>query len=246
MTKEKPRKCCVVQKQLDLIEKRLPSLVNRKSVSETSKTTLKAHVIRASLLHRCHELAETSLYLSKRSAIVPALVVARAAFETATLLFYTYEQIDTAMTNKDFSKIDEVLMRIMFGERRQQIANGGNISAINILTVVDRLDKETASLGVDAGSIRGIYDDLCEYAHPNFSGTFGAYAEVDEQDHFYVAFGTKRMCLEPDMVLPPLELSLLILEEYDNKLAKILPEFTKLHESNRNQEANDHHKPNDG
>jgi hypothetical protein len=227
----------MIKKQLDGIKERLPTVVKRDLISETSKTALKAHLIRASLLYRHHELAEAAFYLSKRS-VIPALVLARAAFETAALLFYTYDKINGVVSSKTVGSIDEDLIRIMFGERSRQIVNGSNISAINILTVVGKLNKEMDSLGVEGGSIQGIYDNLCEYAHPNFSGTLGAYAEYNEQDPFNVAFGTNRTCPKPDEVLPPLEVSLLILDEYDNKLAKILPEFTNLDESDRSQKSN--------
>ncbi len=222
-----------LEEGLKRVNNRLPEVISREGVSDTSKTALKAHLIHVSLLYRYHDLAKNSARLSKEGAIIPALILARAAFETAALLFYTHTKIDTAVETRDVSEINDILMRIMFGERRQQITGDVNILAVNILTVVDLLDKEMEKLG--AQGIRALYDDLCEFAHPNFSGGFGAYADATGDDPFQLAFGFESEILDSDMPLSALHMSLLILEEYDRKLIEILPKFTKLHESSKPQ-----------
>jgi hypothetical protein len=224
-----------LEKKLQRLEARLPEAINRKNVSDISKTALKAYLIRASLLYRYYDLAKNSKSLSKEGAVIPALILARAAFETAALLYYTYTKIDAAVETGGVSEIDDILMRIMFGERRQQITEDANISAVNILTVMDLLDKEMEKLGVQG--VRPLYDDLCEFAHPNFSGAFGGYATEDNP--FHCAFAVKLECLDADMPLPFLHASLLILEKCDEDLIEILPKFTKLHESSKPQNDED-------
>lgn len=224
-----------LEKKLQCLEARLPEAINRKNVSDISKTALKAHLIRASLLHRYYDLAKNSKTLSNEGSVIPALILARAAFETAALLYYTYTKIDAAVKTGGVSEIDDILMRIMFGERLQQITEDANISAVNILTVINLLDKQMEKLGVQG--IRDLYDDLCEFAHPNFSGAFGAYATEDNPFHY--AFGVKPECLDADMPLPFLHTSLLILEKCDEALIEILPKFTKLHESSKQQNDED-------
>jgi hypothetical protein len=226
-----------LERKLKCLNNRLPKIISRKNVSDISKTALKAHLIHASLLYRYHDLAKNSASLSKERAIIPALILARAAFETAALLFYTHTKIDTVVKNRDMSEIDDILMRIMFGERQQQIAGDTDISAINILTVVDLLDKEMEKFGVQG--IRGLYDSLCEFAHPNFSGAFGAYADAAKDNPFHCAFGVEPEYLDADMPLPFLYTSLLILEKCDRELIEILPKFTKLHESTKPQNGED-------
>jgi hypothetical protein len=226
-----------LEEKLRHLNDHLPKIISRKEVSDISKSALKAHLIHASLLYRYHDLAKNSARLSREGSIIPALILARAAFETAALLYYTHTKIKTAVKDRDVSEIDNILMRIMFGERQQQITGETNISAINILTVIDLLDKEMEKLGVQG--IRGLYDGLCEFAHPNFCGAFGAYADAAKDDPFSCAFGVKPECLDADMPLPFLHTSLLILENYDMALTKVLPEFTKLHESSRPQNDED-------
>jgi hypothetical protein len=227
-----------LEEKLKRLSSRLPKIISRENVSDTSKTALKVYLIHASLLYRYHDLAKNSVSLSKERAIVPALILARAAFETAALLFYTYTKIDTVVKSRDIGEIDDILMRIMFGKRQQQIPGDTDISAINILTVIDLLDKEMGKLSVQG--IRGLYDNLCEFAHPNFCGAFGSYADTAEDNPFHCAFGIEPECLNADMPLSFLYTSLLILEAYDDELTKILPIFTKLHESSKPQ--NDEYK----
>ncbi len=224
-----------LEKERQCLEARLPEAINRKNVSDISKTALKAHLIRASLLYRYSDLTNNSTSLSKEGAVIPALILARAAFETAALLYYTYTKIYAVVKTGDMSEIDDILMRIMFGEKLQPITEDANISAVNILTVINSLDKEMEKLGIQG--IRDLYDGLCEFAHPNFSGAFAAYATQDNP--FSCAFGVKPEYLDADMPLSFLHTSLLILEKCDKDLIEILPKFTKLHESSKPQNDKD-------
>ena len=85
--------------------------------------------------------------------------------------------------------------------------------------------------------VRALYDDLSEFAHPNFSGALGAYATSDKP--FHCAFGVKPEHMDIDMPLPFLHTSLLILEKYDEDLIEILPKFTKFLESIKPQSDED-------
>jgi len=224
-----------LEKELQRLEARLPEAINRKNVSDISKTALKAYLIHASLLYRYYDLAKNSKSLSKEGAIIPAIILARAAFETAALLYYTYTKIDAALKAEGMGEIDDILMKIMLGEKRQPITEEVNISAVNILTVIDSLNKEMEKLGVP--DVRALYDDLSEFAHPNFSGALGAYATSDKP--FHCAFGVKPEHMDIDMPLPFLHTSLLILEKYDEDLIEILPKFTKFLESIKPQSDED-------
>jgi len=207
----------------------LPKSVNREEVSTISKSALKAHIIRASLLHRADELTKTALDLYQQKKLVSGLVIVRAAFETAALLYYVCKKLREAVETKKVDNIDETLMQVMFGDRR----NGTGIKAFSILTVIDHLDKENRIDG--EGFLRSIYEDLCEYAHPNWSGTMGSYAR-ESIEQFSMTFDQEPKELKPWCMLVPLEIALMIIAEYDNEMQKILPNFTKLHEEARKEQ----------
>ena len=151
-------------------------------------------------------------------------MIVRAAFETAALLYYVCKKIRDAVQTKKVDNIDETLMKVLFGQRR----NGTEVQAINIPTTIDHLDKETR---IDSNSyVRYLYDELCEFTHPNWNGTAGYYAHMDV-DSFFTTFDQEPKEYFPnDAILLPFNVALMIIEEYDKELKKILPEFTNLHE----------------
>lgn len=202
----------------------LPETVGPENISMISKSALKAHIARAVLLHRADELTKTALDLYQQRKLVSGLVIVRAAFETAALLYYVCKKLRDAVQTKNVDDIDEMLMKVLFGQRR----NGAEVQAINILTVIDDLDKETRIDG--EGYVRYLYDELCEFAHPNWSGTAGFYANMDS-DSFFATFDQEPKELCPhDAMLLPLNAALITIEEYDKEMKDILPKFTKLHE----------------
>ena len=50
------------------------------------------------------------------------------------------------------------------------------MESYNVLTAVNRLDKEF-------GGLRQMYDNLCEFTHPNWSGVMGSYSKIDKQEY---------------------------------------------------------------
>lgn len=202
----------------------LPRSLSPEDVSTISKSALKAHIVRAVLLHRADELTKTALDLYQQHKLVSGLVVVRSAFETAALLYFVCKKLRDAVQTKNVDNIDETLMKVLFGQRR----NGTEVRAVSILTAIDHLDKETRIDG--KGCVRYLYDELCEFAHPNWSGTAGYYARMDS-DSFFTTFDQEPKELFPqDAILLPLNAALMTIEEYDKEIKDILPEFTKLHE----------------
>jgi len=196
----------------------LPSKVSRELVSDTSKTALKAYVIRASLFHRMAELADVAIDLYRRNRLIAALVITRSAFETAALAYHTCKHIEKVVETGKIGDIDETLMKVLFGERLPE----AEWKSINILTAIDKLDKE-------APGVRGLYEDLCEFAHPNWSGAMGAYAKAD-QDYFNLDFDQKHKNVPPEAGLEALIGALVAFEHSESAMSAILPDFTKIHE----------------
>ncbi len=224
---EEPQDCKEEDKEELLIEavrftnqlaKNLPSEVTRESVSDTSKTAWKAYAIRASLFHRMTELAEVAIDLSRQDRQVAALVITRAAFETAALMYFTYKHIERVVETRELGDIDNILMKVLMGDRLQNT----DIESFNSLTAIDKLDKI-------APGIRGLYDGLCEFTHPNWSGAMGAYAKIGE-DFFDLKFDQKNENIPAGLELTPLITALDTFEHSNRKLSDILPAFTKIHE----------------
>ena len=200
------------------LAKNLPSRVNRESISNTSKTALKAHVIRASLFHRITELAEVAIDLYRQNRLIAAFVITRSSFETAALAHHTYKHIEKVVETGKIGDIDETLMKVLFGERLPE----SECKAVNILTAINKLDKE-------APGARDLYDGLCEFAHPNWSGAVGAYAK-DDQGLFTLDFDQKHENIPQEAGLEALTAALETFNYSESAISNILPAFTKLHE----------------
>ena len=67
------------------------------SVSSTAKTPFKAFHLREALYYRMTDLAGAAIDLYKQNKIVPAIIIIRAAYETAALCYYVYKKLNKAI-----------------------------------------------------------------------------------------------------------------------------------------------------
>lgn len=89
------------------------------------------------------------------------------------------------------------------------------IESHNILTAVDRLDKEFIGL-------RRMYDTLCEFTHPNWSGCMGSYSKLDAAKY---TLHLGREHANPPVTafgLVPLIAGLVIFQDHYNALSGLL------------------------
>jgi len=94
--------------------------------------------------------------------------------------------------------------------------------SINALTLVNHLSKI-------APGVRKSYDDLSEFAHPNWSGSFGSYGTINEKEMklelgIRKDFNTFPYRIALNALIASLETFCL----FYNDLAGIIPEFSKL------------------
>lgn len=156
------------------------SLVSRTDpaqVSLTAKIPYKALQIREALLYRATDLADASCALVDMQNLVSAACTTRAFQETVAMLFYINRKIKDAIDDQNISALDETLMKALTGSKN----NPDMRVPINILTVVDRVEKEIPGF-------RDAYDNLSELSHPNWAGTLGTYSKIDKEK-LWVDFG---------------------------------------------------------
>jgi len=186
------------------------------SISRTTKTPFKAFVLREALFYRMTDLSGAAIELYKQNKIVPAIIIIRAAYETAALCFYIYKNLNKAIEEHDFNEMDNFLMKAGYGGKLDEI----RYKAFNILTVIKHLDKEFSGLA-------SMYAWLCEVAHPNWPGCEGAYSTFNAEEH-YIEFSLKNKSIPSKVGLNELSIALVVFEQYYNKMAGILPDVVKL------------------
>jgi hypothetical protein len=155
------------------VESLRSSLVKRTDpaqVSTIAKIPYKALEIREALLYRATDLADAACMLFEKENLVSAACVSRALQETVAVLFCVNRRVKETIKNKDIDRLDDDLMIILMGTKN----NPELPDPKNILSMIDRVDKEIPSF-------RALYDNLSEFAHPNWAGTLGIYSKINKE-----------------------------------------------------------------
>jgi hypothetical protein len=142
------------------------------------KPTFEADYCREAAMYRFIELAESSFQLYNANLLIGAVVSARAAQETLAVIWFISSKLEYLAKTKDIAHFTEIMYRLILGW-----SNDSEFpEKINVFKCIDSVDKSLE------GEFRKHYEELCEYAHPNYSGTFGAYAAPNHET-LEVVFG---------------------------------------------------------
>jgi len=160
------------------LQSSLPASVHAGGLTVKSKLPFKVVALREVIIHRMAALATSAVLLLDANQPLSAAILARAALETTALLHGLSQALERFLVTKDAVVLDEFLMKGLVGTRWKDAP----VQATNVLTLVDRLEKEMPGF-------REVYDELCEYAHPNWSGLAGAFSKTKPEDKFEVLFG---------------------------------------------------------
>jgi hypothetical protein len=128
---------------------------------------------RETWLWRFTELAQDALEKLDHGRLASAMLLTRAAVETAAALWYLDIKITRALESSDLAELDEKLKQLVVGYKDPNACADGLPKAINVLTFVGQVDKEIAGYSSQ-------YAALCEYSHPNHDGAAGLYSHPHE------------------------------------------------------------------
>ena len=147
-----------------------------------------------------------------------AEIIIRSIIESVSLIYYLLSKVEDSIEKKSIEGLDDKLMRLLMGGRLAE----SKVEAINALTLVDHLSKI-------APGVRKFYDDLSEFAHPNWSGSFGSYGTLNEKEIKLELGILKDLNSYPyDIAIHSLIASLELFQIFYNDLAGQIPEFSKL------------------
>ena len=188
----------------------LPLTVEAASLTWKSKIPFKAISLREVLIHRVSELSMVAVDLYECNKLVPAFVITRSIVETVAMTYWLSKRVGEFLSSKDVQKLDEFLMRAMHGSRDGTTP----LESYNVLTAVDKMDKEY-------NGFRKMYDWLCEFTHPNWSGALGAYGKINQEKHS-LSLVSKNSRVPIILGLGPFNASLKLFEHYYNDLTEQL------------------------
>jgi len=154
------------------IGRRLPRRIVPADYPPPSHLPFRAAALQAVLVHRLHEIGGVALDLFDQGHLVPAFILTRALGETAALLHWLEARVAAALVDDDLVALAGFLEKAMLGSR-----DGATRSiSYSVLTAIAKVER-------DFPAMRSLYDNLCEYSHPNWSGALGAYGRMDEAHH---------------------------------------------------------------
>jgi hypothetical protein len=141
-----------------------------------SKVAWKLAVYQHSLLHRLIALLDgTSVAWNNRCAL-STILSARALMETMALISALATQVARALAAQDISALDALAQKGTFSSRDEEwLKDFPEYKAANVLTHIDRFDSR-------ANGFRKHYDMLSERCHPNASGHYFMFGQLNRED----------------------------------------------------------------
>lgn len=207
------------------LRRSLPSKVEAREISLIAKIPYKVAVWKGVLLHRCADLAGESCRLFAEGSILPAAIITRSLMETAGMLAWLAQRMKGVSESSDLDDFDRLLMRGLLGDSARPAKSDTSAERIidqplSGLSAVDKADREL-------DGFRDMYDDLCQFVHPNWSGNKALYSLDDPEDM------TTKLSLDVDVeplrhLLIPLIFSLVCIRRKRAEIDSLMDDFIAL------------------
>lgn len=145
------------------------------------KVVWKIETYAQGLTFRTVALAEGVCSLWNSENGLAAVILGRSLVETAGMAWSFWDDLKNATATGRLKNIDDVAMSYTFSTRWPKFAEGIPPTP-SIMNLIDRLDR-TLFRDKKAKHVRKVYDDLSEFAHPNWIGTVGFFGDLDTQKY---------------------------------------------------------------
>lgn len=200
-----------------------PTRIDPASFSTRAKIPYKVTDLIGGLTYRVVELSEAALNAFSVSYPAAAIVLTRAALETTAALWYIARKIEAVIAEGEIGDLDDVLMRMLLGFRARA-EDWKMPSAINVLKFVDKINEEVPGF-------RSQYEDLSEFAHPNWSGTGYLYSKPDTKN-LWTDYGPDVADLDVPYHLgsTALKITVVTFEHFLRRVDEFMPKLTELAE----------------
>lgn len=162
------------------------------------------------MIHRISDIADAAIELYESDQLVAAFILTRAVVETTAMIYWLYQKSRESLEKPDENSFDEFLMKGILGSKDGTT----KYESYNVLTAVDHLDKEFKGL-------RDMYNTLCEFTHPNWSGVMGSYSKL-EASKYLLHLGKEHHKPPVAFGLGSLIGSLVIFQDYYNAFTGVL------------------------
>lgn len=158
---------------------------------------------RETMIWRFTELAQEAFDNLNRERFASAMVLTRAAVETAAGLWYLHTRIMTVTKADDLGDLAEMLRRLNVGYKNPEALADNLPEAVSVLTFVGHVDK-------DIEGYKKAYAALSEYAHPNYEGAACLYSHPHANTGL-VDFGSNIRASDSHEIICALNLSVAVM-----------------------------------
>jgi hypothetical protein len=214
-----------IQRRLAGFAENLPPSIDVAAIGVLDKAPYKALAVREALIWRTEELGRGAYEAIERGDLAAGILLTRGVVECAALMG-RLAQVVAERANITHDDLHEILSRMLLGWKSKDPEYPDFPEAINVLTLLKHLDKRF-------GPVTRSYEQLSEFAHPNWGGVTQLFSRTD-QEQFITYFGRfeERTHAPRRQAIIALAASLAIFEHDYNHLAHTLaawlPELEKL------------------
>jgi hypothetical protein len=121
-------------------------------------------------IHRVIDLCDGVIQSWEAGRPVISFILTRAICENAAAIYDIADRIKSLVESKQFLDIHNTIVNRLLGGRVKE----ADLKVPNILGAIDK------AMAYQPG-FRTMYDDLSEFAHPNYSGMLGLYGHIDKE-----------------------------------------------------------------
>ena len=155
----------VASQRLDQVS--LPVLVAQ-GAGLSAEVAFRGRMHAVALLAHARELLGSFILLVEHARWPASTAVARCLFELAASGFYFLHKLKPALETADYDEALRVVNLAMSSSRlMNKYASPPWTESINVLTMVESLDKALVRKGVTSGRAQRSYSLLSEFSHPN-------------------------------------------------------------------------------
>jgi hypothetical protein len=207
-----------VRDNVEVLASSLSARIDPRAVGGESLMPFKVLVRREALAWRFVDLSRGAVVNYKEKNLASTAVLTRAALETTAALYHLHARVKSVVDSGAVGDIGTYLKRVLLGNKTM----GNRRDPINVMTFVQKLDKKY-------DGVLHQYDELCEFAHPNWAGTLGLYHTVDARNR-WVDFGKKQSTLHSvgGICAVNLDVAERIFEGFYAEIPDMMPRFIEV------------------
>lgn len=206
-----------LQEKLSSLGRSIPTKVDAAQYPLSTRVPYEVECLRWLLIARTYTLIQDALRLFIDDRRMAALVLARSAMETTAMLFYLNKKTARVIEDEDedegFSDYLQILDRMHLGGTRDMFPN----DPIRVGRAFDHMRR-------DQPKYYELYLDLCDYAHPNWSGTVAPHSRRERLGTIMYIEDRNRE-IPRVFFLAPTITSLIFIEDMQQDWSNFFPRF---------------------